>query len=183
MPRIYEVIARSYHFALGGEKDLTNAVKWYRKAAELGVGSAQDYMGLFYSGGHAGLKQSCAEALYWYDRAIKNGYEYSYGNKAWMLATCPDKSLRNGREALQIMNSILKENYKKTAGNLDTLAAAYAEIGDFKNAVEVQETALHKLQGQKNTPRYRKFEERLSLYKNSKTWYGWSYAYPEEFDQ
>lgn len=51
---------------------------------------------------------------------------------AWFLATCPDDTIRNGREAVALAESLVKKS--RRINWLDTLAAAYAEIGDFATA-------------------------------------------------
>lgn len=55
---------------------------------------------------------------------------------AWQLATCPDAKYRNGHLALQLA--------KKTK-DMDILAASYAEIGEFDDAVASQQRAIELL--------------------------------------
>lgn len=57
---------------------------------------------------------------------------------AWQLATCPDAKYRDGQLALQLA--------KKTR-DMDTLAAAYAEIGKFDDAIASQKRAIQILDG------------------------------------
>ena len=57
-------------------------------------------------------------------------------NLAWLRATSVDASLRNGAEAVQLAERSCALNDQPTAGQLDTLAAAYAELGDFTRAIE-----------------------------------------------
>lgn len=54
-------------------------------------------------------------------------------NLAWLLATSPDDSLRNGNEALALAQRL--ESLQEPVF-LDTLAAVYAEIGRFEQAEE-----------------------------------------------
>jgi tetratricopeptide (TPR) repeat protein len=54
---------------------------------------------------------------------------------AWVLATSPDASIRNGGEALGLAVRAVEISGGKDARMLDTLAAAYAEKGQFANAV------------------------------------------------
>src|ERR1022692_1433320 len=56
------------------------------------------------------------------------------GRAAWMLATSPDASIRNGGEALGFAVRAVEISGGKDARMLDTLAAAYAEKGQFANA-------------------------------------------------
>ena len=63
-------------------------------------------------------------------------------NYAWFLSTCPDESFRNGDLAVKVF-SPLKGQFEKTDSNaLGTLAACYAEKGDFETAVRLSKAAL-----------------------------------------
>ena len=64
-----------------------------------------------------------------------NGY-------AWFLATCPDKKFRDGKLALEKATSACKVSEFKDWYQVDTLATAHAELGDFEKAVEWAEKAL-----------------------------------------
>lgn len=63
-------------------------------------------------------------------------------NLAWVLATCPDGSLRNGTRALELGRSANELSSGRDPFVLHSLAAAYGEIGQFSNAVETAEEAL-----------------------------------------
>jgi hypothetical protein len=54
---------------------------------------------------------------------------------AWVLATSPDAGIRNGGEALGFAVRAVEISGGKDARLLDTLAAAYAEKGQFADAV------------------------------------------------
>ena len=56
-------------------------------------------------------------------------------NLAWLLATAPDDSLRNGERALELAKQAARVTEFKQAHILSTLAAGYAETGDFENAI------------------------------------------------
>jgi tetratricopeptide (TPR) repeat protein len=53
---------------------------------------------------------------------------------AWLRATCPDPTLRDGTQAVEYATKACKLSNWKLAAVLDTLAAAYAERGEFDEA-------------------------------------------------
>ena len=59
----------------------------------------------------------------------------AYDGLAWQLATCPDPKFRDGKIAVVAAERACEISHWNAAGCLDTLAAAYAESGDFDNAV------------------------------------------------
>ncbi len=83
---------------------------------------------------------------------------------AWLLATCPENSFRDGSKAVA-----LAEQTKALAGIespqlLDTLAAAYAEAGRYHDAVETAKRALNLTATQNNQPLAEAIQTRLNLY-------------------
>jgi C-terminal peptidase prc len=61
-----------YEFGYGIEKNLPEAVKWYRKAAEQGDARAQVNLGLCYYNGY-GVQKNRTEAVKWYRKAAEQG--------------------------------------------------------------------------------------------------------------
>ena len=62
-------------------------------------------------------------------------------NLAWLLATAPDAQLRNGAEAVKLAQRACEETFWQQTALIGTLAAAYAEAGDFDNAVQAAQKA------------------------------------------
>jgi tetratricopeptide (TPR) repeat protein len=83
---------------------------------------------------------------------------------AFLLATAPEDSLRNGAEAKQMAQLVVRLAGGNNAAALDVLAAAHAELGDFDAAVETATIALQR------APRNGApvIAERLELYKQKK---------------
>jgi tetratricopeptide (TPR) repeat protein len=82
---------------------------------------------------------------------------------AWMLATSPDASRRDGRKAVELA---LRANQMSAGENvtvLQTLAAAYAETGDFSDAVATTQHALQIAPSQNDASR-EELQTQLKLY-------------------
>ena len=71
-------------------------------------------------------------------------------NLAWLRATCPVASQRNGGEAVELAQRANRRCDGKRPDVLDTLAAAYAEIGWFQEAVAAEGKALELAAQQKS---------------------------------
>jgi tetratricopeptide (TPR) repeat protein len=85
---------------------------------------------------------------------------------AWLMASAPDAKLRNGKRAVELAMKACELTQWKNGSYVDTLAAAYAEAGDYGEAVRRQQQALA-------VPEFEQAEgknarARLALYKASK---------------
>jgi len=84
-----------------------------------------------------------AEAMVHYQKALQIKPDPEIQNTlAWILATAPQRSLRNGNQAVELA---LQANDLTGGANpvpLHTLAAAYAEAGRFGDAVQTAQKAL-----------------------------------------
>ena len=72
----------AYENGQGVKQDRSEAVRWYRKAAEQGHADAQCNLGIRYTNGQEGLKQDHAEAVCWYRKAAEQGHakaQYNLG--------------------------------------------------------------------------------------------------------
>ncbi len=82
---------------------------------------------------------------------------------AWIEAAHPDAKLRNGKEAVQLAEKAA-ELRKDDVSTLDTLAAAYAEAGRFREAVETARKAQQAAEKMKNPALIERSAARLKLY-------------------
>ncbi|MBN2292180.1 MAG: sulfatase-like hydrolase/transferase [Pirellulales bacterium] len=85
-------------------------------------------------------------------------------NLAWILATCPKDSIRNGPEAVELAKQVVSHSGKRDPATLDTLAAAYAEAKQFPQAVATAKEAIALAKSAGNTALAKRIESRLELY-------------------
>ena len=105
-----------------------------------------------------------AEAANEYKRAIEldDQLAHAYRSSAWLLATCPDDSIRNSNMALEQAQQAIRLSNSKTAISLDTLAAAQANAGDFPSAIASLEQAVEISRDQERAT----YEIRLEMYRS-----------------
>ena len=92
------------------------------------------------------------------------GIDEALNGLARLLATCPVPEVRDGRQAVECAGKAVGATKRKDPSFLDTLAAAYAEAGDFREAVSAQKEALDLVRDAKTR---RDYESRLKLYESS----------------
>lgn len=85
-------------------------------------------------------------------------------NMAWILATAPDDSLRDGQRALELALRADAFSGGTDPFYLHTLAACYAETGDFANAICTAQRAIEHSQPQSMKPLIEQLRSEISLY-------------------
>lgn len=83
---------------------------------------------------------------------------------AWMLATVPQTALRAGARAVELATEASQSTGGGNPDILRTLAAAYAEAGEFPNAVQTAQRALQLGEAQGNTALADALRRELKLY-------------------
>jgi tetratricopeptide (TPR) repeat protein len=89
-------------------------------------------------------------------------YSLALNRRAWLRATCPDASIRNGRAAVDDAKKACNIRKWKEANFIDTLAAASAEAGDFDSAVRYEEQAMKAPDANEMS---RSLEEHMAMFK------------------
>lgn len=89
-----------------------------------------------------------------------------YNNLAWVLATCPDAKLLNGAEAVRFAEKARTlANDRVDPNTLDTLAAAYARVGNYPQAMKTIQSAITLTT---KSDEKQAFAARLELYRQRK---------------
>ena len=131
--------------ALSQKGQVSDAIACYQKAVQLEPRNAkyQDNLGyaLFLAG-----KPGEAAARFQASLEIQPQNAATCKNLAWILATCPDASIRNGARAVELAESAVRLSSRPDPIFVSTLAAAYAEAGRFSEAAatarQAQQLAL-----------------------------------------
>jgi len=83
-----------------------------------------------------------------------------------LLATCPVTEYRDGNRAVILATLACKGDQWESPEDMQVLAAAYAEISDFNNAILYQEKALTKLTAGQNPDILAEAKIRLQKYQD-----------------
>lgn len=144
------------------------AIQDYEEAIRLNPKLASAYVNR--GNAHKDLAQY-ERAIRDYEQAIRLDPKYAnaHNNLAWLMATASDARFRDGKKAIELALKACALSLWKDAGHIDTLAAAYAEAGDFAEAVKWQEKALEFPDFVQ--AREEKMRQRLQLYRQGKPYY------------
>ncbi|MFB3893343.1 MAG: tetratricopeptide repeat protein [Phycisphaerae bacterium] len=95
---------------------------------------------------------------------LKGDYVDALNNLAWIQATCDKAEFRDGRSAVELARKACQATRFANADVLDTLGAAFAETGNFDDAVKAVTGALSIAQKAGDTGRQALFQQHLELY-------------------
>jgi len=150
-------IARGNIYMAKGEfaraiDDLTRAIALKPSAYALNKRAACNY-----------FTKNYAKAVADHEAALKLDPDHHATNNylAWILATCPVASLRDGDRAVQLAKKACEKTDFEAASYLDTLAAACAEAGRFDDAVKVAKRVVELTEPSERG----EYQERLDLYR------------------
>ncbi|MBR5711026.1 MAG: hypothetical protein IKX40_09730 [Thermoguttaceae bacterium] len=89
----------------------------------------------------------------------------SLNNYSWFLSTIAEDAYRDGKKALELALKAAEATEYKQSYILSTLAAAYAETGDFENAIKTVQKALDDEKDEKLT---KELKDELESYQQNK---------------
>jgi TPR repeat protein len=127
-------LGRAYEQGMGLVRDPEQALVSYHEAAVQGHAPSQNALGYLYRRGE-GVAQDFVEAAKWYQLAADQGDISATNRLAWLLAGCPIPGVCNGQHALELARVAVAAERSNT--NLDSMAAAYARLGEFDRAIRV----------------------------------------------
>jgi protein O-mannosyl-transferase len=163
----YVVALNNIGTALLNQGQIARAIRYLQKAVAIEPNFVEAQNGLasalLQSGDIAGAVQHWQKAL-----EIQPGFVAAQNNLAWILATCPQMSLRNGIEALKLANKAKTASGGNDPIILRTQAAAYAENGNFSEAIAVAQVALQICEAQNNASLEQVIQDEINFYKHGR---------------
>jgi len=149
------------------KKNYDKAIQDFTRAIEKNSGFAEAYInrGVVYN-----KKGEYGRAISDYNMALekKSNSVNAINSLAWLLSTCPEERFRNGEKAFELAEK--GKDINPGAYTLDTLAAAYAENGNFEKAVEIQKEVIKLIGNQENLTLLDECKKHLKAYKARKAW-------------
>jgi len=161
----YVGLGHMYEFGEGVDAGASAALACYEKGAAGDDADALHRLVSFHL--RRDGNEARGEALKWSRRLAELGSARGYNDYAWLLATSKFDTLRNGPLAVDQASKAVE--LEPRAPFLDTLAAAYAELGNFELAVSTQRRAIASLTEEDAEIRD-ELEERLQHYERSEPW-------------
>ena len=162
----------------GVSKSTAKSALYYLKAAQQNFVPAMTRLAnLYYTG--QGVPVDFRRAGAWYHRAARSEDPWASNNLAWFLATCPEENLHNGEQAVLLSRRALKlfaeviQSDEQPYEMIDTMAAALARNGEYKEAELWQKRCITLLNEDKDLPEEERkklqeeFDTRLGLYQKT----------------
>jgi len=100
--------------------------------------------------------------------AIQPDNGNAMSNLAWVFATSPDQSLRDGPKAVRLAEQALRLSGGRIPILFRTLAAAYAESGEFSKAIQAAQLGIELANSQGNPGLATELEGNIALYQEQK---------------
>lgn len=145
--------------------ELDNALNDYTEVIRLEPRSSIAYsergMAWYYKGEFDNALKDYAEAV-----RLDPQYGGGYNGRAWIWATSANVKYRDGKRAVESAMRACELSDWNERDTIDTLAVAYAEAGDFVNAVKYGEQTLSMAPAEKKHV----FQKRLESYRARKPW-------------
>lgn len=149
--------------ALAGRGRLDEAIAEFQKILELEPDNAVAHNNLGIALHQQG--KTAAAVVHWREAVRLDPTNVHNVNRlAQALATCPDASVRDGKAAIELALWATQLSKSREAIPFDTLAAAYAEAGNFSEAVLSAKNALRLASREKNPALAESIKKKIALY-------------------
>jgi hypothetical protein len=172
------VAARQYYVIFAGLRQSQSELGKYKLKPE-GLASNLELLRNGYAEAELELarisadKHQLSEAIYLFQRVLEldTNSVPAMNYLAFLRATAPDPSLRNGPEAVRLAERACQQTQYKEVVPIRTLAAAYAEAGRFDDAVATAQKVLAMALAQGQKENAARDEQLLELYKSGRAFH------------
>ncbi len=157
----------NFGYVLTNQGKLNDALVYYEQALKLKPNSALAHYHLAQVLAQTG---NSSEAILHFEDAIrlKPNWIEPMNELAWILATNDKAAIRDPDKSVKLARRVCELTDDKRPEFLDTLAAAYAAVGDFKKAIEITEKAIVLCQTSERQSLKKEIQNRMALYKAGK---------------
>jgi Flp pilus assembly protein TadD len=151
--------------------DPAQAVEHFEDAIE---GDAQEATYVRNLGAAQAALGHYTRAVSTYERALAlaGGDMLAAEHLAWLLATCPEASVRDPRRAVAIAQQAVRMTQGRSPSLLDALAAAFAAAGDFESARGAGTRALELARAANATELEGTIAQHLAAFEAGEPWVG-----------
>jgi TPR repeat protein len=162
------ILGAMYLDGQGVTQDYNIALKWLTLAAEQGHADSYFLRGKIYQ-----EWSDYGQAISDLDKALtlNPGHVKALNSLAWIQSTAKNRNFRSGKEAVSNAERAVSLTKRNDAMILETLAAAYAEDGQYEKAEETIREAISKLNTTEKTQFGQEFEKILNFYAQRKKYY------------
>jgi tetratricopeptide (TPR) repeat protein len=150
--------------ALSEQGKLDEAVSEFQSAVKIDPDRVEARINLATICGNQGKVKEAVAQLHEVVRLQPDNVDW-LSQLAFILATCPHDSIRSGSEAVKLAEKAVSLSQGQDPASLDSLAASYAELGDFAKAAQTAEQAMSLAYRQNKIALTQTLKARLDLYK------------------
>ena len=156
-------------YARRRQKDDDRALVEFEKAIQL---DPTNVSALYYRGVVRAKKRDYTGAIKDFDEVnrINPKYAAAMSSKAYLLATCPDETIRDGKKAVELAKQSCELTDRNSGWMLRSLAAAHAELGQFEEAIQWQKKAMEDPEYMQDDLEKDKPQKLLSAFEQKKPW-------------
>jgi len=105
------LVGYCYKYGEGVEKNVHEAISWFKKATEQGHASAQYNMGCTYRDGDDGVERNIHEAILWFSTAAEQGHLQAQFNLGCIYDDGDDQLERNIHAAIYWWNKAAEQGH------------------------------------------------------------------------
>lgn len=159
-------VAHSLLYGQGCEIDNKKAIEWLTLAAKSDYPNAQ----LLLARVLLRLdddKDRLEKVVFWLDKAVGRGFVPAKVELAWLLSTQNDAKYRDAERARELIKPVYKD-YPDKPTAFETMAAVYANQGEFKSALKYEKKAIKA--AEELDWNIEPMQRRLAVYEKHKPW-------------